>query len=331
MIIPLLIGACLSNIFNFSGAIIFLLSSLVGIRLTKLEGNTKINIIRKKILYSSIQNNKEPAGLAIGKWFICFFSETMQNENSVNIIYLISTKNFINKILNKNDMIDTDMDDIDDDIDNDMDENNTNRNQKKDKKGITLYQREGNYWNFRYESRIFYPKRMLERCSQSFILDAIESRYTFEDQKLCSIIISGEPGNGKSTIAILLAKRLLILNNYIEKVNFVDSWNPTDPGDTFENIYTTILPNKKEPLIVVLEEIDGIITSIHNSKIERHKIVPIPMTCKKDWNSFFDKFSNGRYPYTYIICTTNKTFDDFDKMDTSYLRNNRINLKYKMN
>ena len=49
MIIPLLIGAYLSNIFNFSGAIIFLLSSLVGIRLTKLEGNTKINIIRKKI------------------------------------------------------------------------------------------------------------------------------------------------------------------------------------------------------------------------------------------------------------------------------------------
>ncbi len=321
MLIPLLLGAFLSNIFNFSGAIIFLLSSLVGIRLTKLEGNTKINIIRKKILYSSIQNNKEPAGLAIGKWFLCFFSETMQNQNPVNIIYIISTKNFINQILNKNDNIDDSNDDNDDNDNN------------KEKKGITLYQREGNYWNFRYESRIFYPKKMLERCSQSIILDAIESRYTFENQNLCSIIISGEPGNGKSTIAILLAKRLLnnFSSSYIEKVNFVDSWNPTDPGDTFENIYTTILPNKREPLIVVLEEIDGIINNIHNNKIERHKNIPIQMTCKKDWNSFFDKFSNGRYPYTYIICTTNKTFNDFDKMDTSYLRNNRINLKYKMN
>jgi hypothetical protein len=168
---------------------------------------------------------------------------------------------------------------------------------------------------------------MIERHCQANIIDIIIDH----PDSFCSVIISGKPGNGKSTIGILLAQRLITsisMSKIIEKVNFVDSWCPTDPGDTFENLYTKISPTKTEPLIVMLEEVDGIISNIHHNKIVRHKNIPIPMICKKDWNSFFDKFSNGRYPYTYIICTTNQPFSFFDEIDTSYLRENRIHIKY---
>ena len=311
MLVPIIIGACLSSFVNISGSIIFLLATLIGINLTRIEGNSKINIIRKRILYSSLKNNKEPAGLCLGKWFITYFSEIMINETPTQIAYMISSSDFINDI----------MEDKRDDIDN----NDTNDNIN-GKKGITLYNREGSFWNFRYESRIIYPKKMIERPCQADIIDIIIDH----PDSFCSIIISGKPGNGKSTIGTLLAQRLIMLKS-IDKVNFVDSWYPTDPGDTFENLYTKISPTKTEPLIVMLEEVDGMISNIHHNKIVRHKNIPIPMICKKDWNSFFDKFSNGRYPNTYIICTTNQPFSFFDLMDTSYLRDNRINIKYTFN
>jgi hypothetical protein len=310
MIIPLIIGACLSGLVNITGSIAFLLATFVGINLTRIEGNSKINLIRKKILYSSIKNNKEPGGLCVGKWFITYFSEISVNETPTTVAYMISTYDFINDI----------MEDKRDEDGND--DNNINQNCLIEK-GIKLYHREGSFWNFRYESRNIYPRKMIERDSQTSILDIIESTH----RNCCSVIVSGEPGNGKSTIGILLAQRLLFLK-MIDKINFVDSWCPTDPGDTFENLYTNISPTKLDPLIVMLEEVDGIVSNIHNNKIERHKNIPIPMRCKKDWNSFFDKFSNGRYPHTYIILTTNQPFSFFDSMDPSYLRENRITIKY---
>lgn len=309
MIIPLIIGACLSGLVNITGSITFLLATFVGINLTRIEGNSKINLIRKKILYSSLKNNKEHGGLCVGKWFITYFTEITINETPTTVAYMISSSDFINDIM-------------EDKRDGDND-NNQNSNCLIEKKGVKLYQREGSFWNFRYESRTIYPFKMTERYPQTSILDIIETN----NRNFCSIIVSGKPGNGKSTIGILLAQRLLALKT-IDKINFVDSWCPTDPGDTFENLYTKISPTKSEPLIVMLEEVDGIVSNIHNNKIERHKNIPIPMRCKKDWNSFFDKFSNGRYPHTYIILTTNQPFSFFDTMDSSYLRENRITIKY---
>ena len=309
MIIPLIIGACLSGLVNITGSIAFLLATFVGINLTRIEGNSKINLIRKKILYSSLKNNKEHGGLCVGKWFITYFSEITINETPTTVAYIISTYDFINDI----------MEDKRDDDDQNIDKDDNNN--LIEKNGIRLYQREGSFWSFRYESRTIYPFKLTERYQQTSVLDIIETI----NRTFCSIIVSGEPGNGKSTIGILLTQRLL---QKVDKINFVDSWCPIDPGDTFENLYTKISPTKLEPLIVMLEEVDGIVSNIHHNKIERHKNIPIPMRCKKDWNSFFDKFSNGRYPHTYIILTTNQPFSFFDTMDTSYLRENRITIKY---
>jgi hypothetical protein len=319
MIIPLIIGACLSGLVNITGSITFLLATFVGINLTRIEGNSKINLIRKKILYSSLKNNKEHGGLCVGKWFITYFTEITINEAPSTVAYIISTYDFINDIMEDKRDGDGNNDKYDDNNDNNMNSNCLIE------KGIKLYQREGSFWSFRYESRTIYPFKMTERYPQTGILDVIDTTTSETNRNFCSVIVSGKPGNGKSTIGILLAQRLL---QKVDKINFVDSWSPTDPGDTFENLYTKISPTKLEPLIVMLEEVDGIVSNIHNNKIERHKNIPIPMRCKKDWNSFFDKFSNGRYPHTYIILTTNQPFSLFDTMDSSYLRENRITIKY---
>jgi hypothetical protein len=41
-----------------------------------------------------------------------------------------------------------------------------------------------------------------------------------------------------------------------EGVYFVDGFNPTNPGDSFDKLYSHIEPTKEKPMIVVLEEVD---------------------------------------------------------------------------
>jgi hypothetical protein len=51
---------------------------------------------------------------------------------------------------------------------------------------------------------------------------------------------------------------------------------------------------------------------------------------KIDWNAFLDKFDMEYYPNIILILTSNKSIDYFNKLDSSYFRNGRVDLKIEL-
>ena len=137
----------------------------------------------------------------------------------------------------------------------------------------------------------------------------------------CITFINGIPGIGKSFIPILLANEL--------NCTYCNDWNPTDPSDDLSILYNSILPSKEEPLILVLEEIDIILTNIHKG-ILSHKNIPIPVHNKITWNNLLDKINLGLYPYLLLFLISNKSISDISSLDKSYLRDGRITSRYEL-
>ena len=135
-------------------------------------------------------------------------------------------------------------------------------------------------------------------------------------------MLSGSTGVGKSTLPFILAREF--------KGSICKTFNPTDPGDDFSVLYNTVNPEKNNPLIILLDEIDTIIANINNNNIKMHDTIPVKIKDKTSWNSFWDDINRGDFKYTIWVLTTNKPFDYFDTIDPSYIREGRINIKIKI-
>ena len=83
----------------------------------------------------------------------------------------------------------------------------------------------------------------------------------------------------------------------------MDSFNPFQPGDYFNSLYNKVSPDRNSPMIVVLEEIDMLITKMHDNSLMPHRDIPTQITNKTDWNQFFDRFDRLQFPYVYFIMT----------------------------
>lgn len=156
---------------------------------------------------------------------------------------------------------------------------------------------------------------IIPRENQSNIIKEIQDAY---EASLCHSVafyIHGKTSSGKSSIPILLAIEM--------KTSICKSFNPTEPGDVFENLYETVAPTITKPLIVVFEEVDCLIKMIDNGKC-RHKDIPISVKNKYSWNTFWDDLKI-LYPYVIFIMTSNVPPTDIDKLDESYLGHGRIN------
>ena len=115
-----------------------------------------------------------------------------------------------------------------------------------------------------------------------------------------------------------------------KKISLVDTFNPSQPGEKFSTLYTKVFPSKDSPLIVVIEEIDIMMTKIHTDTVCQHRDIPTLITNKIDWNMFLDRFDRGLYQHVIFIMTTNKSDTYFDELDVSYMRENRVNIKCKV-
>lgn len=307
----------LSSMLSITWSIGFILISIigVGINLHKISGY-RLEQFRKEISRASIWNNDEPEGWVAGQWFFGYLHKSESGRGSINYeLYLICTRRFYNIRIAKIEVADADSSSGD------------NEKEKGIKKFITFYNIEGNaHWNRHYYNRPLELTKLEPRATQSTIIKKLRTEY--DEKGYAVALLYGPPGTGKSMVPYFLAKQLLSAKDtYIKKVSLVDSFNPFQPGDYFHSLYNKVSPDSNSPMIVVLEEIDMLITKMHDGSLMLHRDIPTQITNKTDWNQFFDRFDRLQFPHVYFIMTTNKTAGYFDELDASYMRLGRVNIK----
>jgi DNA replication protein DnaC len=266
-----------------------------------------ITTICKNIKYSTLRNEQdEPSGFFISKKFCGYIFEQLNKDSSVNLLYCLCTATQFKELQKKSDSIIT-----------------------KSDKSIDLYTRKGNYYHLHYVKRDlvctnFIAKSGEHSDSRSNQKDIITNIIEYYNQNnTCVIMISGEPGTGKSIMGVLIAKEL---NGSLCK-----TYSPITSGDTLENIYNKANPTKLKPLIILLDEFDIILHSFHENKVELHKDVPTEVYNKITWNNLLDDINMKLYPRLILILTSNLDKEQIEaKYDPSYIREGRVNMYVKL-
>jgi len=193
---------------------------------------------------------------------------------------------------------------------------------KSESNSIYIYNRYGSYSNFNYSRLLLNLKNLEPLLCQEPVLYEIVSEYKRKEQVV--VFIEGVPCSGKSSIGYLVAKQI--------NASFCHTFNPTVPGDNFNNLITQIRENdiaKESPIVVVLEEIDILLYNIHHNKLVENPKISISVKDKSSWCSFLDDMF--LYQNIVLIMTSNKSKSEIDMMDSAYLRKGRVNLYFTMN
>ncbi|AYV77386.1 MAG: AAA family ATPase [Dasosvirus sp.] len=260
--------------------------------------------LTKHVQISSFKTNDDPSGWVTGWGFIGYVLETSNGRGTTKDLYILITRKQFNLL-----------------IDGQVDEEGKER---KENKKINFLEREGLFWNLSYPSRQIDLPEENPWESQKQVIEQIVKDYNLN--KYTTVLLAGKPATGKSMIPLYLCKHL---TEIYTKVTLVDTWNPTEPGDFFGAIYNKVNPSITEPLVVVLEEVDGIVMAMHQGdiKISSKIAMPIQVKSKTDWNQLLDRFDRKMYTGVILVLTTNKTLQWFDDLDPSYTRKGRINLR----
>ncbi len=280
---------------------IFIPFGVFNIKLYKITGR-KMQVFCKKVRISSIRTNDEVDGWICGKWYIGYITRTAGKRDAAASaeLMIVCTAGFYKTHF---DFVDIDSED-------------------KMPKTCKYCERETCFYQPTYTGRMIeLPKKTATKMQKSAVARILE---IFKKKLYAIVLLYGNAGAGKSMTAQFVCAELL---KTCEGVTFVDTFNPSDPGDSFSGLYNQILPTAKNPLVILFEEVDILISAMHDGKITQGANSPIQIKNKSDWNSFLDKFDRELYPHVIFIMTTNKTDSFFDVLDPSYMRKGRVDVK----
>ncbi len=291
----------LTTLISLLWSVPFLVLNLFGIKLCISSSKQQFNNIKKVIIGASIWREQEPEGWIYGWFFLGYLKSEKDSSGSITTeITIIGNDDF----LMKNGFISNCVQEINEDIDT------TNEN------SIDVYDRDGNYFYFQWNmSPLIVDFEPMD--NQKHALNFL-SEQSINDTNTTALLY-GRPGCGKSVIPLLLAKKL--------GAYYVDTFNPTNPGDTLLYLLSKVKPTQSRKVIIVLEEIDVLLYKVHNNQIIPHKNVCTLVSDKGSWNSFLDIFDRKRVKNVILIMTSNKDPAFFDKLDTAYIRDNRVKHK----
>ena len=309
----------ISTVLIFASAIIsiiwsfpFIFGQLLGLQFYIVTEDKVLKLLKKMKKVSSLKRNDDPAGWVIGYPFIGYIYTTAGHHETNCELYLFTTKKYFAEKLKEIEQINEPLVKTENPI------------------NINIFERYGSYAELYYMRRTFNLDYFEPREEQKNIIDKIIT--SFEEKRNNVTILYGEKGTGKSMIPLLLAKELSKKYSPEEDnlVKFCDTFKPTEPGDSFVCVYNRTSPTKNSPLILVIEEFDTIVHSIHHNMIVPHNMSPILIKDKPSWNQFFDRFDRKYYPWTIVILTTNVTPEFINSMDPSYIREGRIDSIYEV-
>lgn len=320
----LIIAGCIGFVFSYGDTFCNLLmlvlnllhlNYFIDLQYVTCNSEQKLESFKRLITFSTTHKNNEPEGIVFGNGFFGFLVTKPRDRYSApeRVLYLFASKSF----LEKNNLI-VGEDEINKARKEAEEAAAEDRRKEADK--VNIFDREGNYmW-------LGYISNQCDVCydplpNQQLILDAVSEHN--QRHRTTTVLLYGSPGSGKSMIPLLLAKQM--------KASLVDTFNPTDPGDTMGRLLRDTRPSRSKKLIVVFEEVDIMIERIHHEKVEIHKDIPVLIKNKQEWNSYLDKFDRKFYQNIILIMTTNKTPEYFDSLDPSYMRDGRVNLRFEVN
>lgn len=284
--------------------IIIIILKLFDINMYNVTKKDKINIIRNKLnnyICSGYSDENIPYGIIITKKYniklLIYIPDIIPRNMTI-----FTTPEILNELLANNDkkIIHKINPIIHEDIN----------------RSIDYWHRTGDYNYFDYVKRKMYINEYNFNIEQEQVYQNIMKIYNEKNNVKC--FIYGKIKSGKSILSYLMARKL--------SCSICDTFNPTEPSDSFSNLYYCINPTSKNPLIVLLDEVDIMLKNIHYEKINPHINNTIQIYNKTTWNNFLDKIDYGLYPNVILILCSNSPISDINNMDCSYLREGRIDL-----
>ena len=301
----------LKTVFYIFLPLILLISKFINYTIFCIEDRDKINIIYSKIKNDFALKYDEdyvPHGLVINKKLFPKYI-LFNGMYKYDPIYIFITRDNLDIILKDNKKSGI--------INLKKIKNNNKKNKKKETKEIKYLMKRGWYGNIHFRTRDILIKNNSFNWKQEILYENIMKFYNKNNYS--KIFISGDIGKGKTYFSYLLAK---YLNCFL-----CDTFDPTEPSCTLDNIYTSIDHSYKKPLILLIDEIDIIFEKITKQEPLHHKKFSIMIKNKIDWNNFLDKIEFGLYKNLILIICSNMTKEEIaKKYDKSFLRKGRINV-----
>lgn len=185
---------------------------------------------------------------------------------------------------------------------------------------IKVFMRVGQFKNFYYSSIMMDMTHIEPIGEQETVMNSCLD--IFKAKGRATIFIHGVSNAGKSSIGYLLAKQL---NGY-----FCHSFNPTDPGDCFSTVLNEMKSRDYDdrPIIIVLNEVDDIIKTFHETIVPQNREIPISVRNKLTWTTFLDDMVFWKN--VLFVMTSNTSKETIDTWDPAYLGKGRVHASFKM-
>ena len=244
-----------------------------------------------------------PSGYFMNWKCIGYYNYVNMGENVVSEIHIFTTNNYFKRLF------EVEQKTISFDV-----SPKTNTKSKQ----LTIYCRSGSYTCIYYNRMGIDINNLEPMGQQSDITNDICD--IFYKKRRGVFFINGISGAGKSTIGLIVANKL--------NGTFCHTFNPTDPGDTLTYLLRDSLPSDENPTIIIIEEVNTMIRSVHNGTIQKHKNITTCIHNKSTYNTFMDDLI--LYKNVLIILTSNEAKETIDALDSCYLRKGRVDGYYSM-